>query len=441
MALDRHRRRATLGLIWCLYFVQGLPFGFLTKTVRALVYEHPEYGSRSAATLVTGLALPWLLKLLWAPLVDRYHRPRWGRRKSWLVPTQLLLSASLAGGAIAADRSLPALLLAVFVMNVFAATLDIAVDGLAVDCLAERDLGHGNAAQVVGYKLGMLAGGGFILYLTKFVSVSVSLSVAALLVAGVAVLTMRFEEPPSPTPHRAIRGVVAQLKSVVTLPGTAWLLLAVATYKTGEAIVDGLFTPLVLDAGFEKWQLGKWDSIYGQSSSILGSLGGGYVATRLPLLRALAATACARIVPLVGMLALGHGVDVSGDVSSIMVIAAMSAEHFFGGALTTVMFAFMMSQVDPRIGATHFTLLASVEVLGKTPTGLLSGVAADALGYTAPFAAAVILSVVYLLVLVPLRREASFTVIASAGKPPAASGRSEILAEEPDPDEMPSKDG
>jgi hypothetical protein len=134
--------------------------------------------------------------------------------------------------------------------------------------------------------------------------------------------------------------------------------------------------------------------------SIVGSLAGGLLATRWSLLRALAFTAVLRVVPLAGQWWLA----LEPAVSSHHVVAVTCAEHLFGGALTTVMFALMMSRVDRRIGATHFTVLAAVEVLGKTPAGWLSGVLAEAIGYVGVFAIATALSAAFVPLLAALRR-------------------------------------
>ena len=110
------------------------------------------------------LALPWALKFLWAPVVDRYALPRVGRRTSWIVPLQLLTAAPLlAVAGWPPSRSLTPLLVTVFVVNLLAATQDIATDGLAVELLAPSERGLANGVQVGGYRLGMILGGGVLL--------------------------------------------------------------------------------------------------------------------------------------------------------------------------------------------------------------------------------------------------------------------------------------
>src|SRR4051812_26558558 len=152
-------------LLLSLYLVQGLPYGFQVTVLPLYLRAHGT--SRTAIGFLGALALPWMFKALWAPLVDRFGWARLGRRKSWIVPLQLLLAAVAMAGAEAADRDeLVPLLAVVLVMNLCAATQDIAVDGLAVDILERRELGFGNIMQVAGYKVGMLVSGGVLLALS-----------------------------------------------------------------------------------------------------------------------------------------------------------------------------------------------------------------------------------------------------------------------------------
>ncbi len=133
--------------------------------------------------------------------------------------------------------------------------------------------------------------------------------------------------------------------------------------------------------------------------SVAGSFAGGILASRAPLVRAIGIAAVLRAVPVFGELWL-----VYQEPTASQVIAVTCAEHFFGGALTTAMFAFMMSQVDKRIGGTHYTALAVVEVFGKSPGAWASGAIADAWGYGGVFGGAAAISVAYLALLVPVSR-------------------------------------
>ena len=374
-------RAAPLALLGALYLVQGLPYGLQAQALG--VYLRQAGVSLTAIGFSSALAAPWLLKPLWAPLVDRHFHPGFGRRRSWIVPMQALLALTcLAAAAVPPREGLLVLLALVLLMNLFAATMDIAVDGLAVDMLSARELGAGNAIQVVGYKVGMLLGGGVLVWLSARAGWSglfVAMALVVLVVLGITVVVAEPGRAGARASLAAPTDVLRALREALRVPGTAHVLLVVGTYKIGEALVDPMFAPFLVDLSYTRDRIGLWVGTYGMAGSIAGSLCGGLLASRAPLERALAIAGGLRALPLVGIVALA----VAGATPSA-VIAVTIAEHFFGGALTTVMFAFMMSRVDRRIGASHYTFLAAVEVLGKSPFSLVSGALVDRTSY--PFA-------------------------------------------------------
>ncbi|HSA15283.1 MAG TPA: MFS transporter [Spirochaetota bacterium] len=377
-------------LLSTLYFSQGIPFGFQATALP--VYLRSSGVSLSGIGFISALALPWMFKALWAPLVDRYWSDRIGRRKSWLVPMQTLMVATLALSSLADPGEATMTLLAlVFVMNLVAATQDIAVDGLAVDILDADELGTGNAAQVVGYKAGMLLGGGIILWLTSFLSWESLFLVMSLAAALPLALLASFKETDSDTGSVRlidIPGILAAAGRFFASRGSWWAVSLIATYKLGEVMIDVMFKPFLVDSGFSPSQIGLWLGTWGMAASLAGSLSGGFLVKKIGVPRALGIALTLRVVPLVFEWWLTTAQPNASDVITVTMF-----EHFFGGALTTAMFAFMMSIVDREIGATHYTILASIEVAGKAPGGWISGIAAEASGYGAVFAAGIILSV------------------------------------------------
>lgn len=398
------RPARSIALLGALYFVQGLPFGFQANALGAYL--------RQAGLSLTGigflglLALPWLLKVLWAPVVDRYGSPRFGRRKSWIVPLQAGLALTcVAASFVDAKEQLYLLLALVLLMNFLAATQDVAVDGLAVQLLGARELGVGNAAQVVGYKVGMLTGGGLLVWLSGEVGWRGLFWGMAALCLAVMTAVLFFEEAPSEGPAAThappdFRELSHRLLAAAKSPGTAWLLAFIATYKVGESLADRMYTPFLIDRGNTPAQVGLWLGTWGMLASLLGSAAGGVLASRRGLLESVVLTASVRAFPLAAQWAQTAGLI---PVNGATVIAINCAEHFLGGALTTCMFALMMSRVDRRIGGTHFTLFAVVEVAGKF-TAVISGALADAWGYAAVFAIAVAATVAFPALAVPLKR-------------------------------------
>ena len=395
-----------LWVLWTLYFVQGLPFGFQATALP--LYLRDAGVSLTNIGLATALSLPWSLKFLWAPWIDGYAGGRFGRRRSWILPLQFLLGAScLATAFVPVQTGLRYLLLSVLLMNLFAATLDIAVDGLAIDVLPVSELGYGNVAQVVGYKIGMLTGGGLLVWASAATGWNGLFLGMAALVGLCFLVALAWDEKAAlrDKPDLAARGprgiteILSALLQSFARPGAGWLLLFIATYKLGESMADTMFKPFLIDAGFGREQIGLWVGTWGMLFSIAGSVAGGYLARRLPLLHA------------VGIAALFRALSVGGEwwlslvqPTAERVLIVTCAEHFFGGALTTALFAYMMSRVDRRIGATHYTLLAAIEVWGKLPSAWVSGWITDHSSYSLLFALSVVLSLAFLGLLAPLSR-------------------------------------
>ncbi len=396
----------TLASLFALYFAQGLPFGFQATALP--VYLRASGVSLTGVGLAGALALPWGLKALWAPLVDRYGSDRIGRRKSWILPLQVALAAACALAALVPPGAgLGALLALVLLMNLCAATQDVAVDGLAVDLLRPGELGAANAAQVVGFKTGMLTGGGLLVWASASIGWRGLFGSMAALVLLVALVAASLHEPPAreaaARARASVQSIFGAALRAARAPGAAWLFAAALTYKLGESIADAMFKPFLVDAGVAPATIGLWIGTWGMAASLAGSLGGGWLATRVPLVTAVGVASIARSFAMAGEWALAAG----GPPAPHAIILVTLAEHLAGGALTTAMFALLMSRADRSIGATHFTLLASAEVLGKSPGAWLSGALAERIGYAGVFAVGTSLSVAFLAVLAPLRRAAS----------------------------------
>jgi MFS transporter, PAT family, beta-lactamase induction signal transducer AmpG len=275
----------------------------------------------------------------------------------------------------------------------------------------------GNAAQVSGYKLGGWATGGLLVWQLDAVGGWAGLFrvIALAALAGFAIV-LAFREPPSPDARPAdagtwrMRDVLVHLRRALAVPGTGWLLIFIGTYKLGESMLDVYFRPFLKESGVRTQDIGLWVGTLGNAVSVLGSIAGGVLASRTSPLVAVASTAVLRVLPLAGE----WGLAVAGPTAGA-VVAVTCAENLLGGALTTAMFALMMARVDRHVGASHFTLFATVELLGKMPGGPLAGLLrAAGWSYAAIFATGTVLSILFLGLLLPFRRSPATANLASS---------------------------
>ena len=402
---------ARIAWLASLYLVQGLPFGFQANALAVLLRQQGI--SLTHIALTSALALPWSFKALWAPFVDKHWSASVGKRRSWILPMQaLLILAMVISAFLPLSEGVMPILVLVLLMNLFAATMDIAVDGLAVDVLRASELGIGNATQVVGYKIGMLMGGGLLVWASARFGLGWSgIFFLMASVVGVVLVTSLFmreekhaqignlegassnsEHASSHSEQLTITVIVGRLREALTTPTAGWVIALLATYKLGESLVDPVFQPVLLDQGMEAAEIGLIVGTFGMVASIAGSLGGGFLATRGSPLNALGYVAVLRVLAIFGQWLIAS----FGPFAQGWVALATCAEHLASGALTTIMFAFMMERVDKRIGATHYTVLATLEVLGKAPLSLSAGYLAETLGVRVSFGMAVFFAAMWI---------------------------------------------
>jgi PAT family beta-lactamase induction signal transducer AmpG len=164
----------------------------------------------------------------------------------------------------------------------------------------------------------------------------------------------------------------------------------VLLYKAGEGIADSIFRPMLVDAGLGLPEISLYVNTYGAGAALLGPVLAGALVRYIGVQRAIVLLVVLRVFPLAGELAIALG-----SHAHDFIIAVTLLEHLVGSAITTVTFALMMSVVDPRIGATQFTTLATVEVLGKMLIGWLAGPMGDLLGVATTYAIALVFTLAF----------------------------------------------
>lgn len=378
-------------LLAALYLAQGLPYGFFTQALPVLLREAGYSLKVISATSL--LFLPWALKFLWAPFVD--HR---GTRKAWLLPLQLAaVGAALLLSQLEPGEGYLLLLAAAFAFNLIAACQDIAADGLAVRVLDVHERGLANGLQVGAYRVGMILGGGFLLWVFARSDWAVMfLCMAGLLALTVLpVLPLREPKsgPPGPRPGWAAlaQGWIGRLRVRGMLPFIALLCF----YKFGDSMVAALVGPFLRDLGLSKEAIAVMKGTVGSATSLLGALAGGWLAFRAGRRRTLLACGLLQSLSLLFYVAAAAGFGGLG-----LLWAATVAEHLLGSMATVALFTLMMDASDPGHAGTDYTLLACAVVVAMGLASFTGAAVADAAGYATSFTMGFGLSLAGCLVLV-----------------------------------------
>lgn len=401
--------RRKLLLLGTLYLAQGLPYGFFTQALPVLLREQGL--SLPLIGLANLLALPWALKFAWAPLVDRVESRR-GRRRAVIVPLQLASAGLLGVLAFAGSPEAMSLLCAaILVVNVLAATQDIATDALAVEILSRAERGLGNGLQVGAYRAGMIVGGGLMLlvfaragWAPAFVGLALTLVVATLPI-------LAHREAPAPRGERRPRTSLAALRASLSRPGLWPWLVVLMTYKTGEWFATGMLRPLLRDAGQSLGDIALMLGFVGFGAAAIGALVGGAATTRLGRRRALV------VFGALQALAIASFALAAIAPSTAMFYAVTLAEHLTSSMATAALFTAMMDFSRPSDAGTDYTVQASLVVIATGLAAALSGVSAGALGYAVHFALAAAISILAIVIVARIEWPR-----ASADRDPAADG-------------------
>lgn len=394
MKLSDRPTTPVLVLLASLYCAQGLPSGLVAHAMPVLLRQHGV--DLAWIGLLKLLALPWLLKVLWAPWIDRMTWARLGHHRGWILPLQGVVILCLAALAAMAPQALfgPAigvLLGTLLLINLAAASQDVATDGLAVRLLPERWRGLGNSLQVGGYKLGMLASGSGLLLVVGTLGWNVSLG---LLAAGLLVLSLpiglfsekRWLPPYAAQTEPAGAGLLLRhYKGLLTQPGMASWLVVVLTFKLGDALGSPMIKPMLVDQGWDTTALGQLTFI-SSLAGIGGALLGGMLYTRWGAMRSLLVFG---LLQAAGIAAMAVLIGKGGEVALVYAVALF--EQMADGMSTVALFAVMMGKCRPGHEGADFTFQASAQILLSGLVGAGSGVLAKALGYEGLFIGAALL--------------------------------------------------
>lgn len=360
--------RTRLAWIAAIAFASGFPFGFFSELLP--VYLRSRGVGLAEIGLLSTLSLPWALKFLWAPFVDRI-----ATRRRWIMAAQLGIAMTLAAMLITGAGSGPVFFALVFALVALSATQDIAVDAYTIEISDRSELGPANGVRVTAYRLAMITAGGALVAASAAIGWTAVFAVAAVLFLGLAALTSRLpERDRAPAAHQP---VVEPLRDLLTRPAIAGVVLFVLTFKLGDLALTPMVKPFWLDSGFSVQQIGWVQTTLGVGASIVGALAGGAATQWLGTWRALWILGIVQAASNLGY----YAAAAAGAPVPLMYGAAI-IEQFSGGLGTAAFLAFLMTLCARRHAATQFALLSALYRVAGIGAAALSGFLTQRLGYT-----------------------------------------------------------
>jgi len=419
MRSDRRWLVLLSGRLWTaalMGFFGGLPLLLTITILQAWLTR--EGASLTTIGFSTGLVgLPYAIKFLWAPLLDRFQPLALGRRRSWLLLAQIALVASIVLlGFQDPSASIWPVVITAYAVTFFSATQDIVIDAYRRESLADAEQGLGASFYVYGYRIGMVVAGSGGLFIADLFGYRVVYFVMAAIMTLSAIVTLTAVEPvgSDERPKTLTDSFIGPFVEFFTRGGhlriEPLLLLAfIVAYKLGDNLGTHMATPFYLGIGFLEREISA-ARLLGTATLLIGVFLGGAVVLRLGIFRSLLivgilqglSTACFAILTVVG--------DSNGWLAVII-----SFEELTAGMGTSALLAFMAALTDKRFTATQFALLSA---LANAPRALLvapSGLFAEVLGWSTFFVTCALVALPGLALLIYLRSWINSSAVPRAG--------------------------
>jgi PAT family beta-lactamase induction signal transducer AmpG len=385
--------RTRLSWIAALAFASGFPFGLVNETVPIYLRTHGvglvEIGQ------LNKLSLPWSIKWLWAPLVDRH-----GTRRQWITGCLAGLAAlTFALSTLPVGELGAAFWIVLVLIVLLSATQDVAIDAYTIQSTTTRELGVANSVRITLYRVAMLTAGGLLVWLAGRIGWSESFSIGAALLAALAASAFLL-----PTVDRAsdrAQSLWEPLRELFSRRGIATVIVFALIFKLDIAALEPMMRPFWVDRGLSLEAIGAVVASGRLIATIAGAAAGGVFTTRYGIFTALWVLGLIQAFS-----ALVYWATAAYASSNSLVVLAAYFESFAAGLGTSAYLAFLMSICEKRYAATQFAVLSALLAVTRWIAGEFSGGLAERLGYANYFLLTFFLGIPAFL-LIPRLRNAS----------------------------------
>jgi MFS transporter, PAT family, beta-lactamase induction signal transducer AmpG len=391
--------KARLAWIAALAFASGFPFGLVNETVP--IYFRSQGVGLVEIGQLNKLNLPWSLKWLWAPLVDRH-----GTRRQWIAGCLTGVAAlTFALGTLQPGRLGTGIWIILVLIVLLSATQDVAIDAYTIQSTTTRELGVANSVRITLYRVAMLTAGGLLVWLAGRIGWSESFSVGAAVLAALALSAFMLPVVDRAAGRAASLG--EPLKELLSRPGIATVIIFALIFKLDIAALEPMMRPFWVDRGLSLAEIGAVVASGRLIATIAGAAAGGVFTTRYGIFTGL------WVLGLIQALsALVYWATATFASSNSVVVLAAYFESFAAGLGTSAYLAFLMSICEKRYAATQFAVLSALLAVTRYIAGGYSGGLTERLGYANYFLLTFFIGLPAFL-LIPRLRRASHTARAS----------------------------
>lgn len=372
-------RRMVVALI--MGYAAGLPLELTSFVLKTWMRE--EGVNLAVIGLFALVGLPYTLKFLQAPLLDRFSPGRWGRRRGWMIIFQTALIFSILSLGRTNPIQTPWLVaLAAFFVTLFSASQDIVIDAYRREDLSDEELGLGSSLYVAGYRIGMLLASGGGLILADYLSFPLVYALMALCLVPGLVTTLLTPEPATPfgMPKTMKEAVIEPFVEFFRRPNAILMLAFILLYKIGDTMASSMTAPFYVDLQFSKTEIGALVKLVGFWAILSGSFVGGILMLRLGINKSLWIFGLLQAVSTAGFAVLaqiGHNIP--------MLAFVIGFENLSSGMGTAAYAAFMASITNKKFTATQYALLTSLMGIPRVVASSGTGFLAEAMGWTGFF--------------------------------------------------------
>jgi PAT family beta-lactamase induction signal transducer AmpG len=379
-------------------YCAGLPLLLTGGTLQAWMTD--EKVDLTAIGMVSLIGMPYVLKFLWAPLLDRFQIPFFGRRRGWMIIFQILIVASIFGLSMSDPKvNLMMVLGWAFMISLFSASQDVVLDAYRREIMPDEELGLASSLYVNGYRLAMIISGAVALNLADVMAWKNVYQIMAFCMVPAILFTLIApkEDHHIVRPSNMKEAVIGPLKDFFNRKGALIVLLFILLYKVGDSMAANMTTPFILQMGYTKTDLGYVAKLFGMISTIVGGLIGGVMMLRYNMKWSLIFFGILQAISTLGFAALP---SLPHQLSSLAIVIAF--ENLASGMGTAAYAAYMASLTNKQFTATQYALLTALmgipRVILASPTGKM----AEIMGWEMFFIVCTVVAVPGLLLLIPV---------------------------------------